>query len=328
MIDGLTPDKPLLSEPKKAGEQAQLHAISAINDLPEPVLDLVRDSLADNTRRAYRFDIVAFEAWGGQIPADAATIASYIASQAGMLTIATLARRLAAISKAHEARGFLNPVRSEIVRATLRGARRKYGSAQREAKPLTRDDLILTLGRMGDGRKDMRDRALLLIGFAGAFRRSELCGLNVGDFERVREGMIVNIRRSKTDQFGEGRKVGIPHGRTRWCPVKALDGWLAEAGIDEGAVFRPVDRHERIAPARLSRDAVSVIVKERVAAAGFDPGRYSGHSLRAGFVTSAAEAGVAAWKIRQQTGHASDAMLSRYIRDVEIFIGNAASRLL
>ena len=153
-------------------------------------------------------------------------------------------------------------------------------------------------------------------------------GLNCDDVERVRQGLIVTLRRSKTDQEGAGRKVGIPFGRTRHCPVLALDRWLAVSGIEAGPIFRPVDRHGRVASERLSGEAVSLIVKERVAAAGIDPAGFSGHSLRAGFATSAVQAGVSTLKIRSQTGHASDAMLARYVRDGELFVDNAAGALL
>jgi integrase len=181
---------------------------------------------------------------------------------------------------------------------------------------------------MGDQLKDLRDRTLLLIGFAGGLRRSELAAINLIDFERVREGIILTIRRSKTDQDGMGRKIGIPFGRTIHCPIRALENWLSAAAIVNGPVFRPVDRHSRVSVGRLSGEAVSLILRHRMAAAGFDPTGYSGHSLRAGFATSATRAGVSTFKIRQQTGYASDAMLLRYVRDGELFLGNAAGILL
>jgi len=184
------------------------------------------------------------------------------------------------------------------------------------------------LEAMGSRLKDVRDRALLLLGFAGGFRRSELIGLNCDDLVLVRQGLEVTLRRSKTDQNGSGRKIGIPHGRGRWCLVGALDQWRVASGITEGAMFRPIDRHHRVGPKRLSGEAVCLIVRERVQAAGIDLKDYSGHSLRAGLATSAAQAGVSSWKIRQQTGHASDAMLSRYVRDGELFNENAAGALL
>ena len=304
------------------------HKINSTADLPRPVADYVRDSLAENTRRAYLSDLAHFEDWGGQIPATPELIAYYLAAHAETLSVATLVRRIASLSKAHEALGVANPTRSALVKATMRGIRRARGTAQKEAKPLLKDDLVIVLQSMCDSLKDARDKALLLIGFAGGFRRSELVGIDWGDVEHVRQGIVVNIRRSKTDQTGMGRKIGIPFGRTHWCPVAALDEWLARSGIVEGAVFRPVDRHSKTTGSRLSGEAVSLVVKERVAAAGIDPENFSGHSLRSGLATSAAQAGVSSWKIRQQTGHASDAMLGRYIRDGELFTDNAAGALL
>jgi integrase len=343
-MDGLTRDNIHLSRPTNSlsddpngplsdGQTPvvidRICAITCTDEAPNPVPDrvaaLVEASISENTRRAHRSDL---KAWGGQLPADPSTVASYVGAHAETLSVATLVRRLATISKAHEARGLPNPCRSEIVRATLRGIKRTRGIAQREAKPLLKEDLFRVLDAMGDGVKDARDRALLLIGFAGGFRRSELVGLDCTDIERVRQGMIITLRRSKADQEGAGRKVGIPFGRTRHCPVLALDRWLAVSAIETGAVLRPVDRHSHVARGRLSGEAVSIVVKERVAAAGMDPTGFSGHSLRAGFATSAAQAGVSSLKIRAQTGHASDAMLARYVRDGELFANNAAGALL
>jgi integrase len=193
---------------------------------------------------------------------------------------------------------------------------------------LLRADLFTALDTLGQTIKDDRDRALLLIGFAGGFRRSELVGLDCGDVGRVPEGIVLLLRRSKTDPEGNGRKIGIPFGRTRHCPVTALDRWLKRAELITGPVFRRVDRHGRVLSQRLSGEAVGLIVKARLEAASIDPSGYSGHSLRAGLITSAAQAGVPTFKIRQQSGHASDAMLARYIRDGEMFSGNAAGALL
>ncbi|HEY8008765.1 MAG TPA: site-specific integrase [Methylocella sp.] len=296
--------------------------------MPDLVAAFVQGSLAENTRRAYLCDLDHFAAWGGVIPSTPESVAVYLAEHAGKLSVASLVRRVTSISKVHEARALPNPTKCEVVRATLRGIKRQFGTAQREAKPLLKEDLFRVLDAMGDSVKDARDRVLLLLGFAGGFRRSELVGLDVSDLEHVRQGIIVHLRRSKTDQEGAGRKIGVPFARTRHCPVLALESWLEISGIGTGSLFRPVDRHGRISPDRLTGDAVSVIVKERVAGAGFDPTGCSGHSLRAGFATSAAQAGVSSLKIRQQTGHASDGMLARYVRDGELFIGNAAGALL
>lgn len=325
----LTRDNLHLSRSIMADVSAPLaFAINCTPTLPERVADYVRDSVAENTRRAYLSDLAHFESWGGHVPADAEVVAAYLAAHAETLSVATLARRVASLSKAHEAKGALNPTRSVLVKATLQGIKRSRGIAQHEARPLLRDELFLALDAMDDTLKDVRDRALLLVGFAGGFRRSELVGIDRGDIELVRQGMIVHLRRSKTDKLGAGRKVGIPNGRTGHCPVAALEGWLTRSGISDGPVFRPIDRHGRMGDQRLSGEAVSLVIKERLETAGIDPAGYSGHSLRAGLATSAAQAGIPSWKIRQQTGHASDAMLARYIRDGELFVGNAAGALL
>jgi len=210
----------------------------------------------------------------------------------------------------------------------MRGLKRKHGRSQRQAKPLMRDDLFLVLDRLGTRLRDQRDRALLLLGFAGGFRRSELVALEQADIEATRQGLIVTIRRSKTDQEGAGRRIGIPHGRSKYCPVAAVEDWLAVSSITTGPLFRPITRHGYVAAKRLSGDAVSGLLRERLKLAGIDPKDFSGHSLRAGFATSAAQAGVSTLKIRQQTGHASDAMLARYVREGELFTGNAAGVLL
>lgn len=296
--------------------------------ISEPVRRLLSHSLSAGTQRAYAADLAHFRASGRDIPCPPQSIAEYLADLAETHAVATIQRRLAAIAKAHRASGFDDPCRSEIIRATMRGIRRTKGMAQREAQAMQRDDLFAVLERMGSRPIDMRDKALLLIGFGGAFRRSELVGLDCGDVEPVARGIVLHLRRSKTDQIGQGRKIAIPHGRTRWCPVRHLTDWLTRAGIEQGPLFRRIDRHGHIAPDRLSGDAVSVIIKRRVEAAGFDPATFSGHSLRAGLATSAAMAGASSWKIRQQTGHKSDAMLARYIRDGDMFNDNAAGAVL
>ncbi|GIT93091.1 integrase [Jannaschia pagri] len=302
--------------------------VALIDTLTDEAADLLRHSLSENTARAYQGDLDHFRAWGGVVPATPAMICAYVGDHAGKLAVATILRRISMVSKAHEAANLPNPCRAEVVKATLRGLKRKHGSAQRQAKPLLRDDLFLVIDGLGDTIRDHRDRALLLLGFAGGFRRSELVGLERDDIEGVRQGLVVILRRSKTDQEGEGRRIGIPHGRTRHCPVAAVERWIEVAGIEAGALFRPINRHGHVGSTPLTGDAVSVLIRERLKAAGFDPEGYSGHSLRAGFATSAAQAGVSTLKIRAQTGHASDEMLSRYVREGELFTGNAAGALL
>lgn len=328
----LTPDNLFLSEVKNSSNcDTDIRAINCTRRsglLPKQIADLVHDSVADNTRRAYASDLAGFEAWGGTLPASDLMIAQFVADHASTHAPATLARWLVALGKAHRAAGYPDPARTELVQATLRGVQRNSAWQVGQAKPLLRDDLFAALDVMTDRSKDVRDRTLLLTGFAGGFRRSELVGLNHSDVEHVRQGIVIHLRRSKTDQAGMGRQIGIPHGRTRHCPVTALDKLLERSPATAGPIFRQVNRHGQMLDRRLSGEAVSIIVKERIRAAMIEPDGYSGHSLRAGFATSAAQAGISSWKIRQQTGHASDAMLSRYIRAGELFIDNAAGALL
>src|ERR1035437_10208052 len=196
MSNALTSDNPLLSRPTLPdGSQ----------ELAELVATYVQDSLAENSRRAYLSDLAHFENWGGSLPSTDKTLALYLASHAETLSVATLVRRLTSISKAHDARGYASPAHTSLVRATLRGIKRRQGTVQRQAKPLLKEELISVLDATGDALRDIRDRALLLIGFAGAFRRSELVALNMGDIARVRQGIIINLKRSKTDQTSKGR---------------------------------------------------------------------------------------------------------------------------
>jgi integrase len=282
---------------------------------------------AENTRRSYRSDLRDFAAWGGTIPASPETVAAYLVTGAIKLSPVTLSRRVVAMAKAHGVLGYPNPCRSELVRMTLRGIWRVHGRPQRQAHPALREDVLAMLPHM-KGTRGLRDRALILVGFAGAFRRSELVALESDDVAFVEEGMTLSIRRSKTDQCGEGRKIAIPYARSRACPVKALQAWLKHARIESGPLFRSVNKAGAVGTFALSAQTVATLVKEYAREAGLDAANYSAHSLRAGLITSAAKAGVSSWKIREQTGHRSEAMLYRYIRDAQMFENNAAGAVL
>ena len=295
--------------------------------MPPEVAGYLQASLSDNSRRAYRGDLAHFLAWGGVIPAAPERVATYLAAHAGKNGVATLVRRLVSIGKAHLTQGYPSPVESELVRATMRGIRNTHGSAQRQVAPALKEDVLRMVSGLA-GVKGVRDKALLLVGFAGAFRRSELVALTVADIEQAKLGLVFLLRFSKADQEGQGRKVAIPFARGAVCPVLALQQWLEISGITEGPIFRPVSRHGVVADVALSAQAVALVVKERAKAVGLDPTKFAGHSLRSGLVTSAVQLGVPSWKIRQQTGHASDAMLARYIRDANLFVDNAAGAVL
>lgn len=296
-----------------------------VNDLVEA---FVRQSRAANTLKAYASDLEQFKHWGGQLPSTSEQVAQFLAEHADKLKPATLSRYVASLAVAHRAMGLASPTASELVRSVIKGIRRVKGVAQKAAKPLLKEDLFAVLDAMAGTIKDARDRSLLFMGFAGGFRRSELVGLDVEDITFVRQGMIITLRHSKTDQEGQGRKLGIPFGRTKFCPVKTTETWLQRASLTKGPIFTSITKGGHTTPQRLSTNAVAEIIQHRIASAGMDPDGYSGHSLRSGFATSAAMAGVATWRIRKQTGHASDVMLGRYIIDGELFNDNAAAAIL
>jgi site-specific recombinase XerD len=215
----LTRDNLHLSRVTMALQSPQICEINCTNPEPRTVADYIRESLAENTRVAYLSDLAHFETWGGRIPATPETIAEYLVAHADILSVATLNRRIAALSKVHRSRGFSNPTTVEVVKSTLRGLRRIKGTAQRQATPLIKEDLFLVLEAMGSRLKDVRDRALLLLGFAGGFRRSELIGLNCDDVVPVRQGLEVTLRRSKTDQNVNRRSNLTPYRRPILTPL-------------------------------------------------------------------------------------------------------------
>lgn len=285
-------------------------------------------SLSEATKRAYAGDLEHYLGWGGEIPATPEQVAEYLAHHAELLSPFTLNRRLAALSTVHGHLGHPNPTTSPLVKMTLRGVKRRHGAPQRQVEPILREDIFDLIRVLPETTKGVRDRALLLIGFAGAFRRSELVSLTVEDARFVPEGMVLRLRRSKTDQEGVGRDIGVPYGRSRACPVKALRAWLDLSGITSGPIFRGVGKGGRLQAQAVTGQSVALIIKEYAELAGLNPERLSGHSLRAGLITSAAKMGVSSWKIRQQSGHKSEAMLARYVRDGELFVNNAAGAVL
>ena len=309
---------------------------SSVSALLIPATERARDYIhaakASATIRAYRSDFRHFEAWCqahglGALPAAPQTVALYLAEYGGLLKAATLQRRLAAIAKGHQAAGYASPasMSNAAVSEVWKGIKREHGTAQQGKAAVLTSDLRAMLRSLPDGLLGVRDRALLLVGFAGAFRRSELAALRVEDCEFTTEGLVVTLRRSKTDQDGEGRKIGLPYGSNpHTCPVRSLRAYLDAAGIVTGPLFRSITRHGRVGE-KISAYAVALIVKRYAAAAGLDSRKYAGHSLRAGLATSAAAAGVSERAIMNQTGHRSTAMVRRYIREGSLFLDNAAA---
>lgn len=273
------------------------------------------------TTRAYDADIRHFKQHGGSIPATPTMVAEYLASFAGILAVSTLQHRLVAIHRAHIDIGLASPVMDSLVKRTMQGIRRTLGIKQRQVKALVKDDLLEMMVHVERQRpmKAARDKALLLVGFSGAFRRSELVALRYEDITYFESGVELLIRRSKTDQEGIGRTVFIPHARGSRCPVKALTNWLSLAGIKSGALFRPINRHDGVVGNKaLTPQSVAFIVKSSVRMMAGDEAakNVAGHSLRAGYCTEAATVGLQPYQIREQTGHTSDVTLTRYIRPV------------
>src|SRR5471030_53777 len=305
--------------------------IGPLAEIADRASEFVHNSKSKNTIRAYRADWCHFESWckaHGQtsLPATAEIVALYVADLAASLKPATITRRISAISQAHQIAEMETPTGSAKVRLVMAGIRRTKGTAQTAKTPILVDDLRRMIARLPENLLGVRDRLLLLIGFCGAFRRSELVALDSADVAVTREGLVVTIRRSKTDQEGEGRKLGIPYAsHLETCPVRSLQDWLEKSGINEGPLFRPIDRFGRMASIRLSAAAVADIVKRYAAAVGLDAAEFAGHSLRSGLATSAAAAGASERSIMNQTGHRSVNMVRRYIRDGSLFRENAVA---
>jgi len=321
-----------LADPENADHREKRIAVSVASARAR---EFIHAAKAPATLRAYRADWGDFESWCWAhgltcLPAVPETVALYLAERAIVLKPATLTRRLAAIAKAHAATGHESPasLRHATVSEVLKGIRRTKGTAQTRKAPLLVNQLRTAVA---GGREDllgMRDRALLLVGFAGAFRRSELVALDVADVAFTDDGLVIMIRRSKTDQHGEGRKIGIPFGsKALTCPVRVLRAWLDAAGIIGGSLFRAVNRHGKSGTKQLSDRAVAIVVKRAAGVAGLDPEVFAGHSLRSGLATSAATAGASERSIMDQTGHRSVQMVRRYIRDGSLFRDNAAGQV-
>lgn len=276
-------------------------------------------SRSANTISGYVSDVRSFLKWGGRIPSRPEVVAEFLASEAATKAFATVRRKNAAIGLAHRELGYPSPSYFEIVKGTLRGIKRAKPYKVRQKRPMVAEQVIAATKGL-TGVAGARDRAILMIGFAGAFRQSELVGLNVEDFGMRDGSLVVSLRSCKTDQMSEGREVVIPRGYGARCPIKALLKWLQISAIRTGAVFRRVDRNGVVLQGRVGSGIVARIVKERADSIGLDSKGFGGHSLRAGYVTTAAARGIPIWAIKRQTGHSSETMLEAYIRPTGVVL--------
>lgn len=291
-------------------------------------------STAPSTLRAYAADWRAFEAWASArglatLPAAVDTVAVFLSSEAASgLKPATVNRRRAAIGFRHRAAGHADPTTSEKARRVMAGIRREHGTKASQKAPVTADVLTAMLEQIPEGPRGARDRALLLLGWLGAFRRSELAGLDVEDVTIEDKGARIAVKRSKTDQEGRGQEKAIPRGAPGRCAVEALEAWLASLQDEAAPVFRQVAKGGNIRPGRLSTKSVGDTVKRYAAAAGLDPAAFGAHSLRAGWVTTAAEKGRDVFAIMDVTGHRSVETVRGYVRRARAFDDHPSVGLL
>jgi len=293
-------------------------------DYLSPLEFYLDQSSAKATKRAYDSDIRHFKAWGGTIPATSKTVATYLCDCAGKegLAVSTVKRRIAAIAWAHRDEELDDPTKTRIVRKAVQGIERHHGDMPKQAAPLYLRDIgamsKVLLGRL----RDRRDMALMLVGYFGGLRGSELVALKVEDFSLDEQGLLVMLKKSKTDQTARGRWISIPaRGDDGLCPVKAVADWLMVLNQGEGPMFPSITRYGKISEQALSVRSVSRIILKRAEAAGLNTQGLSSHSIRAGFVTEALMRGEEPMLIANQTGHRSLEMLSRYLRPVRLLEG-------
>ena len=299
--------------------------ITDIKSLELETLKNLKNSKAANTLRAYQADFKDFSAFCikngfSSMPTEAKILSLYLTHLSNTSKFSTLKRRIASISVIHKIKGHYLDTKHPIIMENLHGIRRTKGSNQKAKKPILINDLKIIINAIDQLEKTelkkIRNKTLILIGFSGGFRRSELVNVEIEDVEFVVEGVKIFIRRSKTDQSGEGMVKGIPYFENQqYCPVLNLKKWLELSNLKSGKIFNISDK------------SVALIIKKYASLAGLDPNRYGGHSLRSGFATSAAEAGAEERNIMTMTGHKTTQMVRRYIQEANLFKNNALNKI-
>ena len=295
-----------------------------VKNLELETLKNLRSSKSVNTLRAYKADFRDFDLFCKKndlksMPTDPKIITIYLTHLSKKSKFSTLKRRLASISVIHKLNGHYLDIKHPIIRENLLGIKRAKGTHQKSKKPILINNLkqiINAIDQDINSKNNVKNKALLLLGFAGGFRRSELVSLEYDDLEFVQEGMKVFVKRSKTDQSGEGMTKGIPYFKNpNYCPVKSVKKWITESSIKSGKIFNMSDKN------------VALIIKKYAGIAGLDPNNYSGHSLRSGFATSTAELGAEERTIMAMTGHKTSQMVRRYIKEANLFKNNALNKI-
>ncbi len=308
-----------------------------LKSLHEATLNNLKSSKANNTLRAYKSDFKDFGAFCAKhglssLPSEPKIVSIYLTHLSKNSKISTIRRRLVSISMVHKLKGHYLDTKHPIITENLLGIKRVKGTIQKGKKPLLINHLKSILNVIDEQKceeiKKLRDRSIILIGFGGGFRRTELISLDHEDLEFVPEGLKITIRRSKTDQFGEGMTKGLPYFSNEiYCPVTSLKQWLEVSKIKSGPIFRRFSKGSLLTEKRLTDQSVVLLMKKYLNLAGIENKNFAGHSLRAGFATVAAESGADERSIMAMTGHKTTQMVRRYIREANIFKNNALNKI-
>ena len=312
--------------------------ITDIKALKEETLLNLKNSKAKNTIRAYKSDFHDFGLFCAKnnfksIPAEPKIVSLYLTHLSTKnIKISTLKRRLVSIGVIHKLKGIYLDTKHPTIIENILGIKRRKGSIQKGKKPLLINSLKKIINAIDQQKKKeikkLRDRSIILIGFSGGFRRNEIISLDYDDLDFVSEGLKINIKRSKTDQFGEGTVKGLPYfNNVQYCPVISIQKWIQISKINSGPLFRRFTKGSNLSENRLTDQTVALLIKEYLKLAGIDNRNYSGHSLRSGFATTAAEAGAEERSIMAMTGHKSTEMVRRYIKEANLFKNNALNKL-
>ena len=312
--------------------------ITDIKSLQEETILNLRSSKANNTVRAYKSDFNDFGLFCAKngfksLPTQPKIVALYLTHLSTKeIKMSTIKRRLVSIGVIHKLKGLYLDTKHPTIVENLMGIKRRKGSFQKGKKPLLINNLKQIIKVIDQENyeeiKKIRDKTIILVGFSGGFRRNEIVSLDIDDLNFVNEGVRINLKRSKTDQFGEGFLKALPYFESsQYCPVKSLLKWIEISNIKSGPLFRRFIKGSKLSEKRLTDQTVALIVKEYLKLGGIDNRNYSGHSLRSGFATSAAESGAEERSIMAMTGHKTTGMVRRYIKEANLFKNNALNKV-
>ena len=308
-----------------------------LKTLQETTINNLKNSKSKNTLRAYKSDFKDFVCFCNKhnlksLPTESNTISLYLTYLSKKSKISTLKRRLVSISMVHKLKGYYVDIKNPIIVDNLTGIRRSLGSFQKGKKPLLANQLKMIINEINNQKTGeivkLRDKSIILIGFGGGFRRSEIVSIDYEDLEFVNEGLKITLKKSKTDQYGMGMIKGLPYFSDRnYCPVYNLKKWLEISKIKSGAIFRKFLKGSKLSNNRLTDQSVALLIKKYLNLSNIESSNFSGHSLRSGFATVAAESGASERSIMAMTGHKSTQMVRRYIKETNIFKNNALNKI-